>query len=120
APHPDKPDQHTDQDRGDDAENLSNHRHTHQAKTWGIIMHWLTIQDAFLDDFAPLQPARIDWQDTTPVARDFDDPYFSRDDGPAETTHVFLHGNQLPERFAALPPRARFVIAETGFGTGLN
>ncbi|AJD47765.1 D-amino acid oxidase family protein [Isoalcanivorax pacificus W11-5] len=83
-------------------------------------MHWLTIQDAFLDDFAPLQPARIDWQDTTPVARDFDDPYFSRDDGPAETTHVFLHGNQLPERFAALPPRARFVIAETGFGTGLN
>src|SRR5690606_40096579 len=61
-----------------------------------------------------------DWQDRTPVARDFDDPYFSRDDGPAETTHVFLHGNRLPERFAALPPRARFVIAETGFGTGLN
>ena len=73
-----------------------------------------------MDAFAPLQPARIDWQNGTPVATDFDDPYFSRDDGLAETAHVFLDGNQLPARFAALPSRTRFVIAETGFGTGLN
>ena len=72
------------------------------------------------DTFAPLQPAQIDWQAGTPVATVFDDPYFSRDDGPAETEHVFLQGNGLPARFRALPGRARFVIGETGFGTGLN
>lgn len=72
------------------------------------------------DIFAPLQPAHIDWQANTPVATAFDDPYFSRDDGPAETAHVFLQGNDLPARFRALPRGARFVIGETGFGTGLN
>jgi len=47
----------------------------------------------------------------------FDDIYFSPDDGLAETIHVFLQGNNLPDAWAG---RERFVIAETGFGTGLN
>jgi tRNA 5-methylaminomethyl-2-thiouridine biosynthesis bifunctional protein len=47
----------------------------------------------------------------------FDDVYFSAHDGFAETLHVFLEGNDLPERWAG---KERFVIAETGFGTGLN
>ncbi len=71
-------------------------------------------------DFAPIQPARLHWQDRTPVARDFDDPYFSRQDGRAESRYVFLDGNRLSERFAALADGDRFVIGETGFGTGLN
>ena len=71
-------------------------------------------------DFSALTPAQIDWQDNTPVAPAFADPYFSRDGGAAESDHVFVAGNQLSQRFAALPPRALFVIAETGFGTGLN
>jgi tRNA 5-methylaminomethyl-2-thiouridine biosynthesis bifunctional protein len=71
-------------------------------------------------DFQALIPAEIQWQSGTPVAPRFDDPYFSRDDGIAETDHVFIDGNRLRERFAALPPGARFVIGETGFGTGLN
>jgi tRNA 5-methylaminomethyl-2-thiouridine biosynthesis bifunctional protein len=33
---------------------------------------------------------------------------------------VFLNGNRLPERFAALRDGQDFVIGETGFGTGLN
>ena len=33
---------------------------------------------------------------------------------------VFLDGNRLSERFAALADGDRFVIGETGFGTGLN
>ncbi|MCH8543044.1 MAG: bifunctional tRNA (5-methylaminomethyl-2-thiouridine)(34)-methyltransferase MnmD/FAD-dependent 5-carboxymethylaminomethyl-2-thiouridine(34) oxidoreductase MnmC [Alcanivorax sp.] len=70
--------------------------------------------------FPPITPARLDWQADVPIAPDFDDPYFSRDDGPAETRHVFLQGNRLSERFRALPACARFVIGETGFGTGLN
>lgn len=47
----------------------------------------------------------------------FDDIYFSAEDGLAETRHVFLEGNNLPE---AWKNRADFTICETGFGTGLN
>ena len=50
-----------------------------------------------------------------PIASRFDDPYFSLEDGLAETGHVFLAGNGLPERF-----RDGFQVAELGFGTGLN
>ncbi|WP_114966511.1 tRNA (5-methylaminomethyl-2-thiouridine)(34)-methyltransferase MnmD [Alkalilacustris brevis] len=58
----------------------------------------------------------IDWKDgILPVSRRFDDPYFSLQDGLAETRHVFLGGNGLPGRF-----RPGFHIAELGFGTGLN
>ncbi|MDX1803626.1 MAG: bifunctional tRNA (5-methylaminomethyl-2-thiouridine)(34)-methyltransferase MnmD/FAD-dependent 5-carboxymethylaminomethyl-2-thiouridine(34) oxidoreductase MnmC [Alcanivorax sp.] len=70
--------------------------------------------------FSPLTPACIDWQAETPVARDYDDPYFSRQDGMAESRYVFLEGNQLAQRFSALAGNDYFVIGETGFGTGLN
>lgn len=60
----------------------------------------------------------IDWkEDGTPVARAFGDVYFSTEDGLAESRAVFLKGCGLPERWAG---RARFTVAETGFGTGLN
>lgn len=62
------------------------------------------------------QSERVSWRDGgTPVSTLFDDPYFSLADGLAETRHVFLAGNDLPERF-----RDGFRIAELGFGTGLN
>lgn len=62
------------------------------------------------------QRAEVDWRDgNVPVSRRFDDPYYSLDDGMAETHHVFLAGNGLPARF-----RDGFHIAELGFGTGLN
>lgn len=59
--------------------------------------------------------ATLDWRGSFPIARDFDDPYFSLNDGFAETQHVFLAGNDLPQRFCD-----GFHIAELGFGTGLN
>ena len=61
------------------------------------------------------QPADIEWNNAVPVSTRFDDPYFSLDNGLAETRHVFLAGNDLPGRFAD-----GFHIAELGFGTGLN
>ncbi|WP_114417218.1 bifunctional tRNA (5-methylaminomethyl-2-thiouridine)(34)-methyltransferase MnmD/FAD-dependent 5-carboxymethylaminomethyl-2-thiouridine(34) oxidoreductase MnmC [Marinospirillum perlucidum] len=67
-----------------------------------------------------LETARIDWQKTTPVARDFEDVYFSRDQGPAETRYVFLEQNHLGERWQNWEEKRAFVIGETGFGTGLN
>jgi len=50
-------------------------------------------------------------------SKEFDDVYFSAVDGLAETRHVFLDGNGLPEAWGDCD---EFVIAETGFGTGLN
>jgi tRNA U34 5-methylaminomethyl-2-thiouridine-forming methyltransferase MnmC len=44
----------------------------------------------------PEQPPELDWRDETiPVSRVFDDPYFSLGGGLAETEHVFLAGNGL-------------------------
>ena len=58
----------------------------------------------------------IIWRDgDVPMSTRFDDPFFSLQDGVAETEHVFLAGNDLPARFAP-----GFHIAELGFGTGLN
>ncbi|WP_240349204.1 bifunctional tRNA (5-methylaminomethyl-2-thiouridine)(34)-methyltransferase MnmD/FAD-dependent 5-carboxymethylaminomethyl-2-thiouridine(34) oxidoreductase MnmC [Halomonas binhaiensis] len=69
--------------------------------------------------------AHLDWRsddtgESSPHSQAFDDVYFSRHDGRAETEHVFIAGNHLPERFAAWQASRPFVIAETGFGTGLN
>jgi tRNA U34 5-methylaminomethyl-2-thiouridine-forming methyltransferase MnmC len=50
-----------------------------------------------------------------PVSRRFDDPYYSLENGLAETRHVFLEGNALAERL-----RDGFMVAELGVGTGLN
>ncbi|QIE45419.1 tRNA (5-methylaminomethyl-2-thiouridine)(34)-methyltransferase MnmD [Pseudohalocynthiibacter aestuariivivens] len=62
------------------------------------------------------QQAELDWRTgDVPISTRFDDPYFSLDNGLAETEHVFLQGNGLPARF-----RDGFRIAELGFGTGLN
>jgi tRNA 5-methylaminomethyl-2-thiouridine biosynthesis bifunctional protein len=52
-----------------------------------------------------------------PRSSQFDDIYFSPENGLAETRHVFLNGNNLPQRWQG---RSRFHIAELGFGTGLN
>ena len=67
-----------------------------------------------------IQHAKIHFnQENTPVSDKFDDVYFSNQDGLAETHYVFLEGNQLWERWVNFQ-EAHFVIAETGFGTGLN
>jgi tRNA 5-methylaminomethyl-2-thiouridine biosynthesis bifunctional protein len=62
----------------------------------------------------------LQWRDGQPWSERFDDRYFSSDSGLDETRHVFLQGNKLFERFAALRPGELFRIGETGFGTGLN
>ncbi|MEO0328842.1 MAG: tRNA (5-methylaminomethyl-2-thiouridine)(34)-methyltransferase MnmD [Pseudomonadota bacterium] len=60
----------------------------------------------------------LDWRDgDIPVSTRFDDVYFSKEDGRAETDYVFIEGNHLPSRWPGLET---CVIAELGFGTGLN
>ena len=62
------------------------------------------------------QSGAVTWRNgTVPVSTRFDDPYYSLEDGLAETRHVFLDGNDLPARL-----RPGFQVAELGVGTGLN
>ena len=64
--------------------------------------------------------AQLDWNEAgIPISNQFDDVYFSNVNGLEETRYVFLKQNHLPERWQEYDQR-RFVIAETGFGTGLN
>ncbi len=58
---------------------------------------------------------KIEWRGNVPVSVQFDDPFYSLDNGLEETRYVFLRGNDLPERFCD-----GFRVVELGFGTGLN
>ena len=70
--------------------------------------------------------AKPEWRNGQPYNPDFADVYFSADNGLAESEHVFIQHNQLLERFKRVAEQAadnnasQFVIAETGFGSGLN
>jgi len=65
-----------------------------------------------------LPAADLEWTEAgEPRSTLFNDVYFSRDDGLAETRAVFLEGCGLPEAWA---DRRHFVAAELGLGTGLN
>ena len=64
-----------------------------------------------------LAPPVISYRNGLLRADDFDDLYFSADNGLNESQHVFIDGNQIADR---LCNAAHFTIAETGFGTGLN
>ena len=47
----------------------------------------------------------------------YNDIYFDKLNGPQETEHVYLNTNNLTKKFKN---KQKFVIAEIGFGTGLN
>lgn len=51
---------------------------------------------------------------SAPVSNIYNEAYWIG--GAAEKTHVFLEGNNLPQRLNGVP----FTVAELGFGTGLN
>ena len=72
----------------------------------------------------PLQPdtapdcQTLTWDEgDMPYSQEFGDHFYCRTDGRLECGHVFLAGNNLPERFRQA---VSFRIGELGFGTGLN
>lgn len=75
-----------------------------------------------LSKFSFIKPASILWQSGQPYSSDFSDIYFSSAHGLEESKHVYISGNQLIERWSSLTfkDNSKFVIGETGFGTGLN
>lgn len=64
--------------------------------------------------------ASLHWDDANlPHSLVYGDIYFSKADALGESTHVFLEGNQLAQRWQNLQ-ESNFVIGELGFGSGLN
>ncbi len=61
--------------------------------------------------------AHIEWNNGQPFNAEYGDVYFSSHGGVAETEYVFLRQNNLVARWRQAQ---RFIIGETGFGTGLN
>jgi tRNA 5-methylaminomethyl-2-thiouridine biosynthesis bifunctional protein len=60
----------------------------------------------------------IDWsRESRPLDKDFDEGFHS-DDPLAESRHVFIDAQSLPERFSRGP--RNMCIGELGFGSGLN
>lgn len=64
--------------------------------------------------------ALLEWEDAIPKSVVYNDVYFSKHSGIAETSYVFHQHNNLRERWAKLKANQCFVIGETGFGSGLN
>jgi tRNA 5-methylaminomethyl-2-thiouridine biosynthesis bifunctional protein len=69
-----------------------------------------------------MQFTKLTWHDGQPYSELFDDIYYSSDKdedipGENEFKHVFFRHNGLPQRWFQ---RDDFVIAELGFGSGLN
>lgn len=74
-----------------------------------------------MTDCSRISTATLAWDDHgQPQSQQFGDVYFSRNNGLAESEYVFLQQNQLAERWQKLSCQQHFVIAETGFGSGLN
>lgn len=67
-----------------------------------------------------IEPAELSWHHGVPESRQFGDGYFSRKKGLEEFRCAFIEHNNLPARFSAVPEAGSFVVAEAGFGTGLN
>lgn len=62
-------------------------------------------------------PAALEFKDGVAYSVAFGDVYHSADGGAGQARYVFLQGCGLPQRWQG---HARFVVLETGFGTGLN
>ena len=68
-----------------------------------------------------IKKANIAWDNTGfPLSIDFNDVYFSRENGLKEAYYVYLQQNDLFQRFSKLKYKQSFTIFETGFGSGLN
>ena len=69
--------------------------------------------------YTPIIPAEPAFDaEGTPYSPRFEDIYHSHAGALAQCEHVFLQGNQLPERWQQ--QTTPFTILETGFGLGLN
>jgi tRNA 5-methylaminomethyl-2-thiouridine biosynthesis bifunctional protein len=67
--------------------------------------------------FIPLTPPQFEFDRSVLYSPLYGDVYASAEGAFAQAAHVFLGGNDLPQRWR---DRRDFVIVETGFGAGVN
>lgn len=67
-----------------------------------------------------IEPAELTWRNGVPESKQLGVTYFNRGNGLEALRHNFIEYNDLPARFAKVPQAGSFVVAELGFGTGLN
>lgn len=77
------------------------------------------MSSAYLKKFFNIQPAAIEWRNNQPYSTEFNDIYFSTQNGLKESHHVFIEGNQLETDWLNKPQK-HFYLGELGFGSGLN
>jgi tRNA 5-methylaminomethyl-2-thiouridine biosynthesis bifunctional protein len=65
----------------------------------------------------PLRSAQIQWRDGSPYSKDAEDIYYNPDDPLGESRFVFVEGTGGAALWAE---KEVCLVAETGFGTGLN
>ncbi|KTC93250.1 bifunctional tRNA (5-methylaminomethyl-2-thiouridine)(34)-methyltransferase MnmD/FAD-dependent 5-carboxymethylaminomethyl-2-thiouridine(34) oxidoreductase MnmC [Legionella cincinnatiensis] len=72
--------------------------------------------------FVPIKKAELDWSGALPISIQYDDVYHSSGGGIEQSLYVFVHGNNLIQRWQSFPKTTQqiFTIGETGFGIGLN
>ena len=71
-------------------------------------------------DWRLMSRPRLDFIKDTPRSTEFDDDYYSPEDGLAESTYVFIDGGDVISRMQALQAGETLVIGELGLGTALN
>jgi len=76
-----------------------------------------------------INTAKVNFQtDGSPVSSEFDDIYFDASSTCSQSEQVFINANNIDKRWQQLSKQSHtadsepneFVIAETGFGTGLK
>ena len=74
-------------------------------------------QDEIKAAHPTLRPLDISVENGVLRSRQYDDIFFSNEDGLKESVYVFLEGTELSQKLLS---SNHITIAETGFGTGLN
>ncbi|MBN9229709.1 MAG: bifunctional tRNA (5-methylaminomethyl-2-thiouridine)(34)-methyltransferase MnmD/FAD-dependent 5-carboxymethylaminomethyl-2-thiouridine(34) oxidoreductase MnmC [Legionella sp.] len=69
--------------------------------------------------FIPIDKAILEWQNGVPYSPLYQDIYHARASGLEQSFYVFIQGNNLLKRWQQVQDQ-EFVVAETGFGLGLN
>lgn len=71
-------------------------------------------------DWRLMSRPHLSFIDETPRSCEFDDDYYSPDDGLTESTYVFIEGGDVINRMQALQAGETLIIGELGLGTALN
>ena len=71
-------------------------------------------------DWRLMSRPRLDFRNETPRSSEFDDDYYSPEDGLAESTYVFIEGGDVINRMQALKAGETLTIGELGLGTALT